>query len=65
MTAEIAAKANFENIRYAQLWEDADVLCDALNGDAGRTFVSICSAGDNALSLLTLDPKRVTNVYAT
>ncbi len=59
MTAEIAAKANFENIRYAQLWEDADVLCDALDGDAGRTFVSICSAGDNALSLLTLDPKRV------
>ncbi len=59
MTAQIAAKANFENIRYAQLWEDADVLVNALNGNAGRTFVSICSAGDNALALLTLDPKRV------
>lgn len=63
MTAEISAKADFDHIRYAQLWEDADVLVDALQGQGhvsgGRTFVSICSAGDNALSLLTLDPERV------
>ncbi|MGI9522848.1 MAG: DUF3419 family protein [Hyphomicrobiaceae bacterium] len=59
MTAQIADKAAFDRIRYAQLWEDGDVLVSALQGPPGRTFVSICSAGDNALSLLTLDPERV------
>ena len=57
--AEIAAKADFGQIRYAQLWEDADVLTKALGPRPGATLVSICSAGDNALSLLTLDPARV------
>ena len=46
-------------IRYAQLWEDADVLTAALRPDPGQHLVSICSAGDNALALLTLDPRRV------
>jgi S-adenosylmethionine-diacylglycerol 3-amino-3-carboxypropyl transferase len=58
-TAEIARHASFENIRYAQLWEDADVLVDALGDQRGKTLVSICSAGDNALALLLLDPARV------
>ena len=58
-SSEIAAKANFDHIRYAQLWEDADVLCAALPQEAGKTLVSICSAGDNALAMLTLDPSRV------
>lgn len=58
-TSEIAAKASFDHIRYAQLWEDADVLCAALPQEAGKTLVSICSAGDNALAMLTLDPARV------
>ncbi len=59
MTSEIASKAAFDQIRYAQLWEDADVLVSALEGKRDATFVSICSAGDNALAMLTLDPKRV------
>lgn len=59
MTSQISTKANFEDIRYAQLWEDADVLTDALGPRPGATLVSICSAGDNALAMLTLDPKRV------
>lgn len=62
MTSEIAGKAKFDSIRYAQLWEDADVLVGALEGAPGRHFVSIASAGDNALALLTLDPERVTVV---
>lgn len=57
--AQIAAKASFEDIRYAQLWEDADVLTGALADKTGGTFVSICSGGDNALALLLLDPERV------
>ena len=56
----IDAKASFEVIRYAQVWEDADVLCEALAPAArGGDLLSICSAGDNALALLTLDPRRV------
>ena len=57
--SEIEDKAVFDHIRYAQLWEDADVLTDALGDCAGGTLVSICSAGDNALAMLTLDPAKV------
>ena len=56
----IAARAAFDFIRYASVWEDADVLCEALTpvGRGGR-LLSIASAGDNALALLTLDPAEV------
>ena len=57
--AEIAGKASFSGIRYAQLWEDADVLLEGLDSKPGATLVSICSAGDNALAMLTHDPARV------
>jgi S-adenosylmethionine-diacylglycerol 3-amino-3-carboxypropyl transferase len=57
--AEIAGKASFDGIRYAQLWEDADVLLAGLDSKPGATLVSICSAGDNALAMLTRDPARV------
>lgn len=57
--SEISQKARFDNIRYAQLWEDADVLLEALPSKKDMTLVSICSAGDNALSMLTLDPERI------
>lgn len=57
--AEIAGKAAFDHIRYAQLWEDADVLTQGLGDCGGGTLVSICSAGDNALAMLTLDPEKV------
>lgn len=59
---EIAAKARFDAIRYAQLWEDADLLCEALGPRAGARLVSIGSAGDNALALLLLDPSEVVAV---
>jgi S-adenosylmethionine-diacylglycerol 3-amino-3-carboxypropyl transferase len=57
--SQIAAKARFDSIRYAQLWEDADVLVLALDSRPGATLVSICSAGDNALAMLTRDPAQV------
>jgi S-adenosylmethionine-diacylglycerol 3-amino-3-carboxypropyl transferase len=56
---EIAAKAAFDRVRYAQVWEDADVLVAALRPGPGDTVVSIASAGDNALALLANDPARV------
>lgn len=59
MSTEIAGKARFEAIRYAQLWEDADLLCEALGQRPGSTLVSIGSAGDNALAMLLCDPAEV------
>src|SRR5262245_58242692 len=56
---DIAKRAAFDMIRYAQVWEDADVLVDALRPKAGDTVVSIASAGDNALALLAEAPERL------
>lgn len=57
--AQIEHRARFDGIRYAQTWEDADVLTRAMGPQRGSALVSICSAGDNVLALLTLDPARV------
>jgi S-adenosylmethionine-diacylglycerol 3-amino-3-carboxypropyl transferase len=57
--SEAAARSDFSEIRYAQVWEDADVLLEALAIQPGDVCVSIASAGDNALALLTQDPARV------
>lgn len=56
---EIAGKARFDAIRYAQAWEDADVLTAAMGPRPGEPLVSVCASGDNCLALLTLDPARV------
>ncbi|MFM8454181.1 MAG: DUF3419 family protein [Gammaproteobacteria bacterium] len=56
---EIENKADFSIVRYAQVWEDADILLDALNIQANDICLSIASAGDNALAMLAKSPKRV------
>jgi S-adenosylmethionine-diacylglycerol 3-amino-3-carboxypropyl transferase len=48
----VAGRVAFDFIRYANCWEDADVLCAALTPSAGKRILSIASAGDNALALL-------------
>ncbi len=62
MPSEIAQRADFGTIRYAQCWEDADILVQALRPAPGQTLVSITSAGDNTLALLTGDPAQVVAV---
>lgn len=60
MSAPIDRRASFSFVRYASVWEDADVLCEALAPRAaGGRLLSVASAGDNALALLTLDPSEV------
>lgn len=49
----------FSRIRYAQCWEDADILLDALNPGPGKRCLSIASAGDNTLALLARAPQSV------
>lgn len=63
MGAKSVGAARFDFVRYASVWEDADVLCEALAPVAqGERLFSIASAGDNALALLTLDPAEVVAV---
>lgn len=59
MKAEVARKADFSVVRYAQCWEDADVLLEGLDVQPGDVCLSIASAGDNTLALLTRRPSRV------
>ncbi|MBA3708889.1 MAG: DUF3419 family protein [Planctomycetes bacterium] len=56
---EVATRARFDEIRYAQCWEDADVLLAGLDIQPGDTCVGIASAGENCLSMLAKDPARV------
>lgn len=48
----IEKRARFDLIRYANSWEDADVLCEALRPAPGKRMLAIASAGDNAFALL-------------
>jgi S-adenosylmethionine-diacylglycerol 3-amino-3-carboxypropyl transferase len=59
LQSEVAVKANFSTIRYAQCWEDADILLEGLAIRPGETCLAIASAGDNTLALLTQNPGRV------
>lgn len=51
-----SAKAS---IRYAQCWEDADILLEALQVRPGEVCLSIASGGENSLSLLSKSPSKV------
>lgn len=57
--SEIESHADFSRIRYAQCWEDADILLKALGVKAGDVCLSVASAGDNSLSLLSANPAKV------
>ncbi len=59
LTSEVLNKADFSMVRYAQCWEDAEVLLDAMDIKSGDTCLSIASAGDNTLAMLIKDPARV------
>ena len=59
---EASDKADFSVLRYAQCWEDADVLLAGLAIRPGDVCLSIASAGDNALAMLARSPSRVVAV---
>ncbi|HYD52957.1 MAG TPA: DUF3419 family protein [Gemmatimonadaceae bacterium] len=59
-TSEAAVHADFTHIlRYAQCWEDADILVQGLDVQPGDRCLSIASAGENSLSLLARGAGRV------
>ncbi|HEU4996299.1 MAG TPA: DUF3419 family protein [Gemmatimonadaceae bacterium] len=47
----IDERARFDYVRYANCWEDADVLCAALDPVRGKRILSIASGGDNSFAL--------------
>lgn len=59
MKTEIQDHAKFNAVRYANCWEDADILMSAML-PSGRKCLSIGSAGDNSFSLLAEGAKHVT-----
>lgn len=60
MSSEAARHADFDSVlRYAQCWEDADVMLQALQPVRGGSYLSIASAGDNTLSLISSGAERV------
>jgi len=59
MKSEIQNKAGFSFVRYAQCWEDSDIVLEAMKIKPGDTCLSIASAGDNSLALLIRNPHKV------
>ena len=57
--SEIATRADFSIVRYAQCWEDADTLLSALDVQPGDVCFSVGSGGENSLSLLSKAPSKV------
>ncbi len=62
MSKELKNTVAFDLIRYANCWEDADVLLEGLQAQAGDKLLSIGSAGDNSFSLLTTNPSLLVAV---
>ncbi len=53
LSADVAKRVAFDRIRYANCWEDSALLVEALQPAPGRRILSIASAGDNSLHLLS------------
>lgn len=62
MSSSLKEKADFTIIRYANCWEDADILLEGLSPAEGSKILSIGSGGDNSFSLLTTNPEIVVAV---
>ena len=52
-STDVAERVAFDRIRYANCWEDSALLVAALEPAPGRRILSIASAGDNSLHLLS------------
>ena len=57
--SEVEDYAKFDIIRYAQVWEDAEVLIEGLDINENDNILSIASAGENAISMLIKNPNKV------
>lgn len=60
--SDVSTRANFDFLRYANVWEDADILLAALDIKPTGHYLSIASGGDNALAMLSQHPASVTAI---
>ena len=57
--SEVENYADFNIIRYSQVWEDTETLLQALDIQEEDNILSIASAGENVLSMLIKKPKKI------
>lgn len=50
-SSDLQDRVKLDIIRYANCWEDADILCEALRPAPGVRILSVASGGDNSLAL--------------
>lgn len=62
MSEKLTDKVAFDFIRYANCWEDAEILLEGLSINPGDKILSVGSAGDNSFSMLTKNPALVVAV---
>lgn len=62
MDKDLTKRVKFDILRYANCWEDAEILIQGLQPQEGSKILSIGSAGDNSFSLLTTNPELVVAV---
>lgn len=62
--SEVAERADFSHLHYAQCWEDGDIMLEALDVRPGQIYLSIASGGDNTLAVLSRSPERVIAIDA-
>lgn len=62
LRSEIARSMSLDMIRYSQVWEDHQVLCDGLGITAEDDVLSIASSGCNVLALLLAGARSVTAI---
>ncbi|MDD6395165.1 MAG: DUF3419 family protein [Firmicutes bacterium] len=55
----MSSDKKFSFIRYANCWEDSEILLEALDIKKGEVGLSIASAGDNTLAMLLCEPQKV------
>ncbi len=55
----MSSDKKFSFIRYANCWEDSEILLAALRIKKGEVGVSIASAGDNTLAMLLCEPQKI------
>ena len=62
LESEVAKRADFGQVRYAQSWEDPESLQGAIRPDGDSRVLSIAAAGDNSFALLVQGAGRVVSV---
>jgi S-adenosylmethionine-diacylglycerol 3-amino-3-carboxypropyl transferase len=62
LRSEIAQIMSLDIIRYSQVWEDHQVLCDGLNIGSDDDVLSIASSGCNVFAMLLAGAKSITAI---